>query len=328
LFSKSIKPGVGFLQIASTPALIQDSTTAPAAKAYNAMKKAVTKRHSIRLAALAVRIRTTKAGHFDAVIGEIDKMIGILNKEGADDLAKKTQCLDEYQEIAKTVKDLDWKIKNNLAYIAKMEKLIELRTQEKAETVQKIKETQQYMKDITAERKEENEAYLQAKQDDEDAHALLEKAKAAFLEFYEKQGIKMGPTEGLRLIQEPEFTRSEDDAPDATLSGKGNNKGAAKTVISLFEYIMEDITDELANSKKAEAKSQEEYEAEMATAKKLEEDLTERKVTLTGNIADRNEDKEEETKRMNANNADRDDELKYWCECVHRSSEQTSHICS
>merc|ERR1719353_2084745 len=71
LFSKSIKPGVeSFLQVGSTPALIQDSATAPAARAYNAMKKAVTKRHSMRLAALAVRIRTTKAGHFDAVIGE------------------------------------------------------------------------------------------------------------------------------------------------------------------------------------------------------------------------------------------------------------------
>jgi len=312
LFSKSIKPGVeSFLQVESTPALIQDSATAPAARAYNAMKKAVTKRHSMRLAALAVRIRTTKAGHFDAVIGEIDKMIGILNEEGADDLAKKTQCLDEYQEIAKTVKDVDWKIKNNLAYIAKMEKLIELRTQEKAETIEKIKETAQAMKDMKAERKAENEAYLQAKQDDEDAVALLTKAKVAFLEFYKKNDIKMGPIQGNRFLQDPEFTRSEDDAPDASLSGKGNNKGAAKGVISLFDYIIEDLGDELAAEKKSEAKSQEEFEAEMATAEKLTEDLKARKVTLTGNIADRNEDKEEQNKKMNANNEDRDAELKY-----------------
>merc|ERR1719428_1964237 len=38
LFAKSIKPGVGFLQIASTPALLQDSTSAPAARAYNALR--------------------------------------------------------------------------------------------------------------------------------------------------------------------------------------------------------------------------------------------------------------------------------------------------
>merc|ERR1719456_775322 len=142
-------------------------------------------------------------------------MIKILQEEGAADLAKKTQCLDEYQKIASTVKDLDWKIKNNLAKIAKLEKLIELRTQEKEETIEKIKETEKYMKDLTAERKEENEAYLQAKKDDEDAKALLEKAKEAFTKFYKENDVKMGAIQGsVKLLQdEPEFERSADDAP-------------------------------------------------------------------------------------------------------------------
>merc|ERR1719316_2309648 len=65
MFAKSIKPGVGFLQIASTPSLLQDSSKAPAVRAYNALKVQVKKSHSIRLAALAVEIRTSKAGHFD-----------------------------------------------------------------------------------------------------------------------------------------------------------------------------------------------------------------------------------------------------------------------
>merc|ERR1719506_3375855 len=181
LFAKSIKPGVEtFLQIASTPALIQDSSSAPAARAYNVLKAKLKKSHSVRLAALAVQIRTAKVGHFDEVIKAIDEMIKTLQEEGAADLAKKTQCLDEYQKITKTVKDLDWKIKNNEAKITKLEKLIELRTKEKEETIEKIKETEKYMKDITDERKAENEAYLQAKKDDEDAKALLEKAKDAF----------------------------------------------------------------------------------------------------------------------------------------------------
>merc|ERR1719271_1738186 len=109
LFAKSIKPGVEtFLQIASTPALLQDAASAPAARAYGALRAQVKKTHSIRLAALAVQVRTSKAGHFDEVIKAIDEMIKTLEEEGADDPAKKTQCLDEYQEITKTVKDLDW----------------------------------------------------------------------------------------------------------------------------------------------------------------------------------------------------------------------------
>merc|ERR1719217_1697424 len=314
LFAKSIKPGVEtFLQIASSPSLLQDSVNAPAVRAYNALKGQVKKSHSIRLAALAVQIRSSKAGHFDEVIKAIDEMLKTLQEEGADDLAKKTQCLDEYQEITKTVKDLDWQIKNNLAKIAKLEKLIELRTKEKEETIAKIKETKQYMSDITDERKEENEAYLQAKKDDEDAKDLLEKAKEAFTKFYKEQGVKMGPIQGsVKLLQEkPAFERSADDAPDATFSKKGNNKVQGKGIISLFDYIIEDLEDELANEKKAEAKSQEEYEAEMATAKKLVEDLTEKKVTLEGIIAKRKEDKEEENKDMKANNKDREAELKY-----------------
>merc|ERR1719420_222814 len=73
LFAKSIKPGVEtFLQIGSTPALLQDSAAAPIAKAYNALKAQVKKSHSIPLAALAVQIRTSKVGHFDEVIKAID----------------------------------------------------------------------------------------------------------------------------------------------------------------------------------------------------------------------------------------------------------------
>merc|ERR1711988_1420073 len=158
LFDKSIKPGVEtFLQIASTPSLLQDAAQAPVARAYNALKSQIKKSHSVRLAALTVKIRTTKFGHFEDVIKAIDEMIKTLQEEGADDLAKKTQCLDEYQEITKTVKDLDWKIKNNKAKIAKLEKLIELRTKEKEEAIQKIDETKAYIKQITDERKQENE---------------------------------------------------------------------------------------------------------------------------------------------------------------------------
>jgi len=237
------------------------------------------------------------------VIGDINKMLVTLEEEGADDLAKKEQCQEENQEITKTVNKLDWKIKNNDAKITKLEGLIELRTNEKMDTIQKIKETNQYISDITAERKAENEAYLEAKKDDEDAIALLEKAKAVMAKYYKDNGIA--------LVQEPEFTRSADDAPDATLSGKDNNANASKTILSLFAYIIEDLYDELKNEKKAEATSQADFEEEKATADKLVEDLTSKKVTLTGIIAKRNEDKEEETKDMKENNIDRDDELKY-----------------
>jgi len=304
LFAGAIKPGVEtFLQISSQPALLQESSQAPEARAYMAVKSQAKKAHSMRLAAIAVQIRTSKVGHFDKVIDAIDEMLKTLEEEGADDLAKKEQCLDEYQHIAKTVNDLDWKIKNNKAKIAKLEKLIEQRTQERADTIEKIKETKAYIKKIQEDRKADHEAYQQAKKDDEDAVALLEKARDAMAKYYKENGIKM--------IQEPEFARSADDAPDATLSGKGNNKGAAKTILTLFAYIIEDLHDELANEKKAEMQAQADFEEEEATAKKLKKDLQKKKLTLEGIISKRNEDKDEENKDLGENNDDRDAELKY-----------------
>merc|ERR1719389_1421566 len=114
-------------------------------------------------------------------------------------------------------------------------------------------------------------------------------AKDAFSEYLKKNDIKTGPIQGSvndALLQEPEFTRSADDAPDATFGGKGNNKLKSKGILSLFDYIIEDLEDELANEKKAEAKSQEEFEAEMATAKKQKENLEDKRDTLTQIIAD------------------------------------------
>merc|ERR1719487_1937589 len=134
-----------------------------------------------------------------------------LKDEAADDAAKRDQCNKENQQINRNLGKLDWKIKNNEAKIDKLEKLIELRTQEREDTLQKIKETKAYIKQITDERKKENEAYLAAKKDDKDAIALLEKARDAMAKFYKEQGISL-------LTKEPEFARSADDAPDASLS--------------------------------------------------------------------------------------------------------------
>merc|ERR1719316_2005915 len=146
-----------------------------------------------------------------------------------------------------------------------------------------------------------------------EAIKVITSAKGVLQMYYKKHKIEMGPIQGsVKMLQEePAFDVDQDQAPDATFSNKGSNKLQSKGIISLMDYIIEDLQDELANEKKAEAKSQEEYQAEMATAQKLVDDLEEKKVTLEGIIAKRKEDKEEENKDMKANNKDRDAELAY-----------------
>merc|ERR1719313_598795 len=124
----------------------------------------------------------------------------------------------------------------------------------------------------------------------------------------------MGDIQGsVKLLQtgEPEFARSKDDAPDASFSNKGSRKNQSKNILSLLSYISEDLSDEIAAGRKAEAQSQAEYEEEMATADKLLKDLKAKVVTLDELIAKRGSDKEEQNKDMKANNGDKDAEEKY-----------------
>merc|ERR1719181_1664400 len=166
---------------------------------------------------------------------------------------------------------------------------------------------------MTDERKQENQAFLNAKKDDENAVDLLEQAKKALASYYKKNGIEIGEIQGsVKLLQdEPVFERSADDAPDATFSAKGHRKGQSKNILSLLSYIIEDLEDEVSNGKKGEAKSQMEFEEEMATAEALMKDLKAKVVTLDDLISKRRTDKEEENVDMKANQGDKDAEEKY-----------------
>jgi|Transcript_116010 chromosome segregation ATPase len=320
LFDRSIKPGVetgedpSFLQIGSKPSsMLQTDVSAPAARAYKAIKEQAKKSHSVRLAVLAVQVRSAKVGHFDKVIAAIDEMIQTLKDEGQADIAKKDQCLGEYQKITQKVEKLEWLIKNNVARIDKLEQLIELRKNEREETIAKMDETKQYMADITKEREEEHDEFMKAKKDDEDTLAVLEKASFFMSMYYKKNNITIGPIQGsVKFLQEdPVFNISEDQAPEADFSGKGKRKNQAKDILSLFAYIMEDVADEIKAEVKIEEKAQAEYEEEMATAQKLWDELDEKRVNLEDTIAKRQEQKADETKDMNENNRDLDEERDY-----------------
>merc|ERR1719399_2687329 len=271
LFGKAIKPGMdtnSFLQVGSI-----DSMAAPAMQAYRALKLQATKTHSLRLAALAATVRTLKVGHFDKVIAAIDKMIGVLQDEEAEDIKKRDQRKDEYTKIESAVKDLEWKIEKNVAKIDKLEALIKQREDEKVTTLEEIEQVKQEISYMEATRIEENQVFLQEKTDDENAIELLQKAKEAILAYYEKNKIELGPIQGSVkgvLLQEPVFKISEDQAPDATFSHKGKRKTETKGVISIIQMIIEDLGGEIKTEQMNEAEAQLEFEKQLAAAKKLQ----------------------------------------------------------
>merc|ERR1719401_98080 len=168
---------------------------------------------------------------------------------------------------------------------------------------------------MTAVRKEENEEFLNAKKEDQEAIDLLMAARDALTKFYKKNKVDMGPIQGsvkgASFAQEPEFEVSADQAPDADFSGKGKRKHESKGIVQMMTMIIEDLNDEIKNGMKAEEAAQLTYEEQMKAAEALKEDLVAKKISLEEAIAKREEDKTDEEKDKSENEAELDDELKY-----------------
>merc|ERR1719456_741451 len=243
-----------------------------------------------------------KAGHFDVVIKEIDKMIQTLKDEEADDIKQRDWCKKTFFENDEEKAELKWLIKRNEAMIVKLEKTIAKLTETLEDTVKEIEATKEQMRKMTEERTDENDAFKSAKKDDEDAIALLEQAIEALSSYYKKNKIEMGPIQGsVKLIQEPEFEVSKWQAPDATFKDKGARKNESKGIVSILTMLKEDLEDEIKNGIKDEADSQMEYEKQMAAAKKLLESLEEKKGNLESDIAKTEEEKEDEEGKLATN---------------------------
>merc|ERR1719375_2993711 len=309
LFAKSIKPGMEFVQ-----SFMQISSTSSEGranfKAYRALKMVATRTQSLRLAMLAATVKEAAIGHFDAVIKDIDEMIQVLKDEEADDIEKRDNCKQEYHEIASAVAQLKWEIEKNLAKIAKLEKLIAKREDEKAEAISTIEDTEKEIVEMEDQRKEEHAAFLAAKAADEGAIELLTKAKEALNKYNKDNKIKLGKIqESIKaaLVQKqpgsPEFEISEETAPDANFQKKDNNKQRSKGIISILTMIIEDLGSEIKHSIADEMAAQTEFEESVATAKKLIAELEDKVKQLKEIIATRKEEMTQEHEIM-ADNRD------------------------
>merc|ERR1719160_1298561 len=129
--------------------------------------------------------------------------------------------------------------------------------------------TKKELEDMEKERTEENDAFKQAKSDDENAIALIEKAIETLSGYYKDNKIEMGPIQGsVKLLQEPEFKK------------KGHRKNESKGIISIMTMIKEDLEDEIKNGIKNEIAAQEAYEKQVAAANTMLDNLTKKETNL------------------------------------------------
>jgi len=286
LFAKSIKPGFSgggassFIQVAS----LTDTATGDQ-KALTVLEKRAEESHSFRLAALAADIRMQDHGHFDAVIKSIDDLLAQLDEEEKEDIAKVDSCKEEYKDLTSSKNDLDWKIENNKAKVQKHEKAISQKTEAKEVTIESIEDADKQLADMLKERKEGNDAYKKAKDDDEKAIALLRKANQALAKYYETAFLQQ---------------------PDLKLSDKDSASNQTQGVVSLIDMIIEDLTQELAEGKAAEKAAQLAYEKMKQSIEDQKAKLEKKKINLEGQIAEEGTSKtaEEDLQKENEDDLD------------------------
>lgn len=287
LFDKAIKPGMetgaSFVQLTKTQKNINS--------AIHAIQRSAAKTQSLKLAALAVQMR--KAGHFDKVIKAIDDMIQTLADEGNDDKEKRDECKEKTHRKSEEKYTLEHKIERNGIKIDKLTAKKEKLEEDIELTSEQIKQTKADLKQMTEDREAEHAAFLQAKEDDENAVALLAQAIGHLSSYMDANKVDMGPLQSGRqggvftqVSQEPEFEVSEDQAPEATFAGKDDNKQESKGIVSILTMLKEDLQDEITNGVKADKEAEKLFQENKTAAEKLLAELRDKRVNLKAEKAD------------------------------------------
>merc|ERR1719160_492464 len=275
LFNKAIKPGMEtFLQIDS------DVSSAPRSKAITALKKGADKSKSLRLMSIAASLK--EGGHFDAVTGEIDKMMETIKEEEKADIRQKDWCKDEIHKNEQEAARYEYKVEKKDALIGRLKAKLEEMEQTLVKTIEEIQSTKKDIEQMEDERKAEHAEYEQAKKDDEGAVVLLTNAIEALGSFY-----KNNPAEA-EFLQQPEFERSPDLAPEADFSKAGKSRGESKGILSIMTMLKEDLEDEITNAVKMEKEDQFYFERSVKAAHQLLAELKDKKETTEQQIADMN----------------------------------------
>jgi len=261
--------------------------------AYSRLKTAVKQSGgSLRLAFLATEIRS--GGHFDKVIGMIDKMIQDLRVEEQDDIKAKDRCQEEKNKAENEKEDLLYDIKKTGELIERLEAKHGELEKQIAVKQDEIDATNSTMAEMLQTRNSEVKEFRQALKDDADAVNLLGQAVQALSAFYTNNKLP------LELAQKaPEFTVDEDKAPETFSKKHEGSKSESGGIIAILSMLKEDLEKEMKTSREEEAATQMEYEKMRGTltetmnaALKTRTSLEKEKADLSEKIADANGENE------------------------------------
>merc|ERR1719201_2409669 len=119
------------------------------------LHKLAKKTKDLRLTALALSVRYTSKGHFDAVVTGIDKMLSDLHKENDMDLKVKEDCEEDRNKNTKLAKNKAYAMDEQTAIIVRKKAEIDAKTQEIARLTQEKKDLMAQRDSATVDRAKE-----------------------------------------------------------------------------------------------------------------------------------------------------------------------------
>jgi len=289
-FSKAIKPGMEKMFLQTEQKI--NAVKKPQQKAYEALTSKAKKVKSLRLASLAAKLQQTSLGHFDTVVEEVDRMIGVLKKEEQDDINHRDWCKDETFKNEQEASRYEYKIDKSEAKIKKLQSMLEELEDLLDKTVEEIDSTNAEIKQMEDDRLAEHEAFETAQSDDKKAVELLGEAIESMKSFY-----RNNPSAAFieKKAWTSVFGKDDKQAPDATFSDKNKAKGEAKGVVGIMEMLKEDLEAEIKNGVKNEKEAQAAFEEAKGTALRVVKTLTDKKTNIKQEIAQTNTEIDETT---------------------------------
>jgi len=246
-----------FLETAATNKHQQDDTRG-SRKAYEKLKALATQFKSLELAKMAEASR--ESGHFDAEIGQIDKMVGVLRKEEQEDIDQKAECRAQQNDNKNDLEDIKHSLEKLQHSIQRMENTKGSLEGEIASLASGMSATEKDIGELKDFRHTTETQFQKALSDDAEAASAMNSAITSLSKFFKDNASLLQ----MHASGAPEYTRDADKAPGMSGANYGGRKSETTGIVAQLSMLVEDIEKEISEAKKDDADAQSEWEKQDA----------------------------------------------------------------
>lgn len=254
-----------FLQLATTKNSV--------AKAIDELSRSFPNKAVSLLALTAKNMLKSRSGvDFSKIIKMIDDMVVILKKEAEDDLASRDKCTFDFNAAEAEKKEVEHAIEGLTATIEELTAVAAQKADAMKKAADEIAAAQTAMAEATAQRKQDNADFVVAVDLNNQAVALIQKAKNKLNSYYNPQLVPKEKEEELTREEEIEagaravLVQQHDKAlpkgaPETWAAGDRKNKGQkGASVLALMDMLANDLNKDTASLEHDESTAQKDYE--------------------------------------------------------------------